>query len=107
KYMSLRVLGIPNDRLRMIYVNARLSTGSQAHMVLGYYESPTAQPLILDNIRSDIVLAGQRPDLIPVFSFNSQGLWVGAARSSVADPTSRLSRWRNVLARMQTEGFLL
>lgn len=109
KYKTLLLLGVPNDRLRLIYVNARIggprSSISQAHMVLGYYETPASDPLILDNLISQIQPGEQRDDLDPVFSFNSQGLWAGGATVSVADPTARLSRWRDVLQRMQAEGF--
>ena len=108
KYMSLRLLGIPGERLRLIYVKAQLggpSSGvSQAHMVLGYFPSPTAEPLVLDNLISEIRPAARRPDLSPVFSFNSEGLWAPGAASSIADPTARLSRWRDALERMQNEG---
>lgn len=106
KYMSLLLLGIPNSRIRMIYVRARIgATRSVAHMVLGYYEQPTAEPQILDNLVESIRPASMRPDLAPVFSFNNEGLWVPGATASSADPTTRLSRWRDVLDRMQQEGF--
>lgn len=104
KYVTLRLLGINEQALRLIYVNAQLSSGNQAHMVLGYYASPQATPLILDNINPDLLPAHQRSDLAPVFSFNSQGLWVGTQQASSADPTARLSRWRSVLNQMQGEG---
>lgn len=107
KYASLRLLGVPNERLRLIYVRARLGGPAgvdQAHMVLGYYPAPAAEPLILDNLIDEIRPASRRPDLFPVFSFNSEGLWVGDAASSSADPTARLSRWRAVLERMRDEG---
>ncbi|WP_355660998.1 transglutaminase-like cysteine peptidase [Halomonas salifodinae] len=108
KYITLKQLGVPGDRLRMIYVRARLGRSSitQAHMVLGYYATPGAEPLILDNLVPSITPAGQRVDLDPVFSFNSQGLWVGDSPASRADPVARLSRWRSVLARMEEQGFL-
>lgn len=109
KYISLVKLGIPNERLRLIYVRATIggvnSRISQAHMVLGYYETPESMPLILDNLLPRILSANQRPDLKPVFSFNSVGLWVGNNPQSQADPTARLSRWRDLLSRMQEEGF--
>ena len=109
KYITLKQLGVPNEQLRLIYVNARIggpqSSISQAHMVLGYYETPDADPIILDNLISRLQPGSQRDDLRPVFSFNSQGLWAGGATTSVADPTARLSRWRNVLQRMSEEGF--
>lgn len=108
KYMSLLLLGVPNERLRMIYVRARSggpsSHQSQAHMVLGYYAQPLAEPLILDNLIGSIRPATQRADLTPVFSFNNEGLWVPGASASAADPTARLSRWRSVLERMKQEG---
>ena len=74
-------------------------------MVLGYYATPDAQPLILDSLISQVLPASERSDLTPVFSFNSAGLWAGqGAQKANASPTARLSRWRSVLARMQAEG---
>ncbi|MFC3283202.1 transglutaminase-like cysteine peptidase [Litchfieldella rifensis] len=108
KYITLKQLGVPGERLRMIYVRARIgrSNMSQAHMVLGYYRHPSVEPLVLDNLAPSITPASQRTDLTPVFSFNSDGLWAGGSSQSRADPTQRLSRWRNVLGRMREQGFL-
>jgi len=111
KYASLRLLGVPAEKLRLIYVRAQIggsgSTISQAHMVLGYFTSPDAEPLVLDNLTGEIRPAARRPDLFPVFSFNDAGLWVAGAQQSSADPTARLSRWRDVLQRMRDEGMPL
>lgn len=112
KYVSLLMLGVPSDRLRLIYVRATFggasSGNSEAHMVLGYYASPAGEPLILDNLVGSIRPAAARTDLSPVFSFNTQGLWVpGSAQPAAADPTARLSRWRNLLDRMRAEGVQL
>lgn len=105
KYITLQMLGVGNEHLRLIYVRAKSgSTASIAHMVLGFYPQPTDEPLVLDNLISSVRPASQRPDLTPVFSFNSEGLWVGGATASAADPTTRLSRWRDVLDRMRQEG---
>lgn len=108
KYASLILIGIPSEQLRLIYVRARIggpdSKLSQAHMVVGYFPTPKAEPLILDNLISEIRPASRRPDLTPIFSFGSHGLWLGGARQSVADPTARLSRWRDALQRMRAEG---
>jgi predicted transglutaminase-like cysteine proteinase len=105
KYISLQLLGIGNERLRLVYVRAKSgATASIAHMVLGYYPQPAEEPLILDNLISSVRPASQRGDLTPVFSFNSDGLWVGGATASSADPTARLSRWRDVLERMRQDG---
>lgn len=105
KYITLQMLGLGNERLRLIYVRAKSgSRASFAHMVLGYYAQPSDEPLILDNLISSIRPAAQRTDLVPVFSFNNDGLWVGGATASAADPTTRLSRWRDVLERMRQDG---
>ncbi|MFI9652697.1 transglutaminase-like cysteine peptidase [Guyparkeria sp. GHLCS8-2] len=107
KYVMLREAGIKNRQLRLIYVRARMGGGSRAHMVLGYYPEPQAEPLILDSLVRLIAPAGQRPDLTPVFSFNSEGLWVGGQARPAARATDRLSRWRDVLQRTQEEGIYL
>ncbi|NVO08106.1 MAG: transglutaminase-like cysteine peptidase [Rhodoferax sp.] len=108
KYMTLLMLGVKNENLRLVYV--RVKTGNTppiAHMVLGYYADPAEEPVILDNMLSSIRPASMRPDLSPVFSFNSEGLWTGTAATSSADPTVRLSRWRDVLERMRQDGLSL
>lgn len=108
KYLSLLQLGFSDQQLRLIYVKAQIGGAQskifQAHMVLGYYSTPDATPLILDSLINTIEPANQRPDLRPVFSFNSEGLWVGN-KETTADPTARLSRWRDLLARVHEEGF--
>ena len=74
-------------------------------MVLAYYESATAEPLILDNLVSDVRSASRRPDLSPVFSFNGEGIWQGVGTQAAAgDPVARLSRWRDLLAKARAEG---
>ena len=80
KYFSLLAVGVPASQLRLVYVRLQLGAPggpSQAHMVLAYYASAQAEPLILDNLITDIRPASRRPDLTPVFSFNSDGLWQG------------------------------
>jgi len=108
KYFSLVALGVPVPKLRLVYVRAQLGGPGgavQAHMVLAYYATPGAEPLILDNLISELRPAGRRPDLSPVFSFNSEGLWQGVGSQTVGDPTARLSRWREILAKARAEGF--
>jgi len=109
KYITLQLMGIPISKMRITYVRARLGSPSskitQAHMVLSYYPQARATPLILDNLIAEIRPATRRPDLTPVYGFNSEGLWVGgAANPAISNPSSRLSRWRDMLSRMQQEG---
>jgi predicted transglutaminase-like cysteine proteinase len=108
KYFSLIAGGVPMAKLRLVYVRAQIGGPdgiAQAHMVLAYYAQPGAEPLILDNLITDVRPASRRPDLTPVFSFNGEGLWQGAGGPAAGDPTARLSRWREVIAKARAEGF--
>ncbi|MFT7229092.1 MAG: putative transglutaminase-like cysteine proteinase [Methylophilaceae bacterium] len=106
KYTFLRSLGVPDKRLKMTYVKAQIggphSKVYQAHMVLSYYETPSAEPVILDNLVSSILSSSRRTDLKPVFSFNSAGLWVG--KSTKRSSLKSLSRWSDVLTRIRNDG---
>lgn len=110
KYFSLRNLNIDDNQLRLIYVRARLggmnSNIQQAHMVLAFYPTPDGEPVILDNLISDIRFASKRPDLAPIFSFNSQGVYTGIAAQAnlTAGGSGRLSKWQDLLNRSQKEG---
>ncbi len=108
KYTFLRALGIPDERLKLTYVRAQIggahSKVFQAHMVLSYYESPTSEPLILDNLISEIHKSSRRTDLRPVFSFNSAGLWVGSTSNQKGGSLKSLSRWVDVLTRIKNDG---
>ncbi len=111
KYISLRQAGIPAARLRLIYVKARRNGAAGpvqiAHMVLAYYATPNAEPLVLDNLDPTIRAASQRGDLQPVFSFNSEGIFAGVSgkEQAAAGGTGRLSRWEDALRRIHAEGF--
>lgn len=106
KYFSLVRAGVAPEKLRFIYVRARVggmgSSASIAHMVLGYYETPDATPLILDNLMGSVVPASRRTDLTPVFSFNAQGVYVAGAATR---PVDRIGHWRDLMSRMKNEGF--
>jgi len=105
KYFSLIKLGVPTSKLRFVYVRARVggpqSTEQVAHMVLGYYPAPDAMPLVLDSLVSGILPASQRRDLVPIFSFNAEGVYVDGKQAA---PVDRIGRWRNLLQRMEREG---
>ena len=104
KYFSLRHLGVSSDKLRITYVKAL--SQNRAHMVLTYYASPDAVPLVLDSLIDTIKPATQRTDLLPVYAFNAEGVWLpGAKGNKKVSDTKRLSRWQDVLKKMQAEGF--
>lgn len=102
KYFTLRALGVPSTRLRITYVKS--ITLNEAHMVLAYYPSPEAEPLVLDNLINKIEPASQRTDLIPVYSFNGDNLWVARemrGQGQYVGSSSRISLWRELLKRMR------
>ncbi len=102
KYFSLRALGIPDSKLRMMFVTALQQ--NQAHMVLAYYPEPNAIPLILDNINPRILLASKRPDLRPVYSFNGEGLYKAKAQgrgTKLGD--SRHKMWDDLTSRIERD----
>lgn len=111
KFFTLKLMGVPVEKLRLIYVYARTGTGAtaprQAHMVLAFYATPDAEPWVLDNLVGDVRLASRRPDLSPVFSFNTQGIFAGTSSTVVAPAqgAGRLSRWEDLLKRARAEGF--
>lgn len=108
KYIFLRSLGVSNEHLRLTYVRAQIggpqSSVFVAHMVLSYYKTPEAEPLLLDNLVADIYPSSRRIDLSPIFSFNSEGLWAGSPNNTAERSLNNLSRWRNVLVRIQNDG---
>jgi len=102
KYFSLLYLGVAPEKLRLVYVRARVGGQNIAHMVLGYYPQPMAEPLVLDSLVDRIQPAHLRPDLTPVFSFNAEGIYIPGGKQSSVD---RIGRWRDLLSKMQAEGF--
>ncbi len=103
KYFTLTALGVDESRLRLTYVKALKL--NQPHMVLTYYPTPDAVPLVLDNLEPLIKPATERDDLAPVYSFNGTGLWLARQRGQgkPAGDSERLPLWREMLQRMRRE----
>ncbi|MFW7525539.1 transglutaminase-like cysteine peptidase [Vibrio ostreicida] len=98
KYFSLLELGVSDKKLRLVYVKA--ITLNQFHMVLAYYSTPSAEPILLDNIDSEIKKASKRRDLLPIYSFNGKNLWLMKSKQGqLAGKSSRLSLWNDLRAR--------
>ena len=94
KYLSIKDIGIPVSKLRITYVRA-VELG-EPHMVLAYYPTPDADPLILDNLINDIRPASQRTDLEPVYGFNDDDLWV----TGIAANKGGGRQWRDLLEKL-------
>lgn len=103
KYFTLRELGMPADQLRITYVKSL--TLNQAHMVLAYYASPRGEPVILDNLTDDIQAASKREDLLPVYSFNGENLWLAVTRSrgTKIGGANRIKLWNHLRDKMAKE----
>jgi predicted transglutaminase-like cysteine proteinase len=112
KYVSLRMAGVSGGKLRLVYAKARLDGLAgpvwAAHMVLAYYPAPNAEPLVLDNLNATILPASQRPDLRPVFSFNSDGIFAGVSGQGAVNTAAgigRLSRWEEAWRRILGDAY--
>ncbi|PCK03472.1 MAG: sulfate adenylyltransferase [Alteromonadaceae bacterium] len=103
KYFTLRETKLSPDKLRITYVKSL--TYNTPHMVLAYYETPDAEPLILDNINKQILPASQRQDLLPVYSFNGESIWLAKARGKKlkANSQSAIPQWQKLNSRMLSE----
>jgi predicted transglutaminase-like cysteine proteinase len=101
KYFTLKAMGVDEAKLNLTYVKALQY--NMHHMVLTYYSTPGAEPLVLDNLVESIKPASQRTDLMPIFSFNGTGLWLAKqrGRGKLAGSSSRVKRWRDLLEKME------
>lgn len=104
KYYTLKELGIEVEKLRITYVKAlRIN---QAHMVLTYFPTPDAIPLVLDNLIGKIYPANRRTDLAPVYSFNASGMWLERMKGQgirMGNP-NKLDLWTGLRLRMSAQG---
>ena len=101
KYVSLRAMGVPDSKLRIMYVRAM--SVNEPHMVLIYMESENAVPLVLDNLIKKVQPATRRPDLKPIYGFNAEGLWLAKAQGlgrKVEGKTGG-SNWQELLNRIE------
>ncbi len=103
KYFSLLESDFDPIKLRITYVKSL--TYDQAHMVLAYYPRPDAEPLILDNIRGEVLPASQRPDLKPIYSFNGESIWLARDRGRKLKGNSQVSlpQWKALNERMRSD----
>ena len=105
KYFTLKQLGIPTQKLYFTYVKALRY--NQAHMVLAYYDTQKSIPLILDNINGKIKIATQRTDLVPVYSFNGDSLYLakqeGLGQAIPGGNKKQNPKWMELIDRIGKE----
>ncbi len=105
KYFTLIETGVDESRLRITYVKALQL--NLPHMVLTYFESPQAVPLVLDNLMPNIRSATERSDLLPVYSFNGSSLWLAKIKENgqPVGNADRLNMWSDLKQRMLEKVF--
>ena len=105
KYFTLIETGVDESKLRITYVKALQL--NLPHMVLTYFESPQAVPLVLDNLMPNIRSAAERSDLLPVYSFNGSSLWLAKIKENgqPVGNADRLTMWTDLKQRMLEKVF--
>jgi len=102
KYFSLRLLGVADSKLQLSYVklNNKFKKYDSAHMVMSYFNTPDAIPVLLDNVNLRLKLADQRPDITPIFSFNASGLLKSKHRGKPSKTMQyNLTAWQSLMKR--------
>jgi predicted transglutaminase-like cysteine proteinase len=102
KYFTLKQLGVSIDKMYITY--AKSLTYNSAHMVLSYFRYPDSVPYILCNYVKKILPASKRTDLIPLYSFNGESLYlakqVGLGREMPSEFLKN-RKWINLLNRIE------
>lgn len=98
KYFTLKQLGVPTKKMYLSYVKA--TKQKVAHMVLTYFKSKRSIPLVLDNYDTRILPATKRRDLIPVYSFNGDSLYVAKQKGlgkQVPSGNAKNKKWLKLI----------
>lgn len=103
KYFTLTEMGMAEAKLKLTYVKALKI--NKAHMVVSYFAQANDEPLVLDNLNPKILPASQRQDLLPVYSFNGEGLWLAKRdrTGQYVDNADRISLWQELLHSMDVD----
>ncbi|MBC8553611.1 MAG: transglutaminase-like cysteine peptidase [Candidatus Brocadiales bacterium] len=103
KYFTLSMMGVSTDKLRITYVTAL--EFRQAHIVLAYYETPNADPLVMDSLKPEILPASMRSDLKPIYGFNSDFIWLTQRRGKElkVGMSGRFKQWDTLMTKIKQE----
>jgi predicted transglutaminase-like cysteine proteinase len=102
KYFTLIEMGVPSEKLYLTYVKA--IELNQAHMVVTYFKDKKSPPLVLDNINKSILPATKRKDLVPVYSFNGEKLYLSKQRglgNVVPSGMEQNTKWLELLKKIK------
>ncbi len=98
KYFTLLAMDIPEKKLRITYV---ILDNQQGHMVLFYYPDKDKEPLVLDNMRNEIIAKSNRPDIRYLFSFNDSGLWLRDNNTMQPNEKNIIKKWSQMINRIK------
>jgi len=93
KYFALKTLKLDTKKLYFTYVNSEKF--KRPHMVLSYFESPGADPFVLDNINEEILSAQDREDLTPIYNFNADTV------KTLKNQQSTHKKWEKLIKRVK------
>jgi len=102
KYFTLVQLGVSPKKLFLTY--AKYKKTNTAHMVLTYFKNPKAVPLVLDSLVKKIVPATKRPDLVPVYSFSGEELYLAKQKGmgkKVPSALKKNKKWAKLMNDVQ------
>lgn len=77
KYYLLRAHGVRPDELRLMIARVYDAPRRriERHLVLVLQTAGAAEPMVLDNLRDDIIGLRERQDLVPVAGFDTEHYW--------------------------------
>lgn len=83
KYVSLRLLGVPDDRMRVAVVHDQIR--NLAHAVLVVYTGDTA--VVLDNLTNAVLRHDRVVNYTPYYSVNAETRWAHVPSSRISMPS--------------------
>ncbi len=99
KYFGLNSMGIQcRACVSLMYVRCARTR----RILLAYCTTADSGPYILDNLSSSVSLVFKRKDLVPVYSFNDEDLWLPGV-SAAGGKSSQIRLWQGLLEKMQKE----
>ena len=99
KYFTLLELGVDVKQLKISYV--KIKDFHQSHIVLAYYPTPKSEPLIMDNMKPDILKISQRAELEIKYEFNDEGLWSHHDPHTPLGVVTEIKNWAEMVQRME------
>lgn len=104
KYFTLKQMGVSTKKMYLTY--AKSLRYKVAHMVLTYFKTPGSIPLVLGNYNKKILLATQRKDLVPIYSFNGDKLFISKQTGLgqyVPSGMKRNKKWNKFIIKARRE----